>query len=220
MNTRILPLLLLLFGCHLLLPTSARAQEASLFQELGVFSTAIYSDHPEMPSPMGFGAFARWQIARGWLFRLSYHRTYEFTEKLGTVCDQYSQRINCRTEPTETDVTFSGLRGSLSRAFQIGQWLEMGMGGGLSFNHVKPEAVDLTGWEADMLIPNTGQIGYLTSLSATVAPLRSLPILVVGGLTGHWVDFNGCSGEDPPQYDPFCGWTTFKEVELGLSLAF
>ena len=207
-------------GLILFTGTPALAQNPSLFQELGVFFTATSSDHVELPSPMGFGAFARWQIADGWLFRVSYHRTAEETQKEGIVCDQYSLRINCRYEPTETSVTFSGLRSALSRAVRVGKWVEMDFGGGLSFNHVKPEAFDLTGWRADMLVPNTGQIGYLASISVTLAPLRRLPILFVGGFTNHWVDFNGCSGEDPPQYDPFCCWGHLREVELGLSYAF
>jgi len=202
------------------IPGVARAQQGSLFQEVGFLYTATSSDHPELPSPMGFAGFARWGFGGGWLFRLSYHKSREETFKIGTVCDQYSQRINCRPEPTETEVTFSGLRGGLSRAIRLGRWGELGVGGGLSFNHVDPKATDLTGWPADMLVPNSGQIGYLATASLAVAPLPRVPILLVGGYTGHWVDFNGCSGEDPPQYDPFCGWATLKEIEMGLSVTF
>lgn len=201
-------------------PSSSSAQEASLFQELGAFYTLTRSDHVELPGPSGFGVFARWEIAPGWLLRISFHRSWEQTRKDGIVCDQYSQRINCRVEPTKTDVTLSGLRGSMSRAVRLGRWAEVGLGGGLSFNHVGPEATDLEGWPADMLVPNTGQIGYLASGSVTLAPLGSLPILLVGAFTGHWVRFNGCSGEDPPQYDPFCGWGALREMEMGLSYAF
>jgi hypothetical protein len=220
MKTHVLLSLLFLSAAPFTFPGRGHTQESNLFQELGLFYTAISSDHVELPGPVGIGAFARWQIAPGWLVRLSYHRTYEHTNKEGVVCANYSQRINCRVEPTKTDVTFAGARGILSRAVRLGRWAEVGVGGGLSFNQVKPEAVDLTGWRADMLIPNTGQIGYLASVSATVAPLGRIPILLVGGLTGHWLDFNGCSGTDPPQYDPFCGWSTLREIELGLSYAF
>jgi hypothetical protein len=220
MNPRLLPSLCLFVAVLSLVPRGAHAQESQLFQEMGLFYTSISSDHVELPSPVGMGAFARWQIAPGWLVRLSYHRAKEHTEKIGIVCDQYSQRINCRPEPTETDVTFSGLRGSIARAVRLGRWAEVGLGGGISFNHVDPEAVDLTGWHADMLVPHTGQIGYLAVLSATLAPFGRMPFLLVGGFNGHWLNFNGCSGEDPPQYDPFCGWATLKEVELGLSYVF
>ena len=212
----------IILSLAILLPGAfpAQAQEPGLFQELGAFYSISSSNNVELPDPMGFGVYARWEFARGWLFRLSYHRTRDETRKEGIVCDQYSQRINCRLEPTETEVTLSGLRGAVSRAFRLGGWAEIGIGGGLSFNHVNPEAVDLTGWPADMLVPNTGQIGYLASVSATLAPPVNLPILLVGGFTNHWIDFNGCSGEDPPQYDPFCGWEPIREVELGLSFVF
>jgi len=198
----------------------AAAQNPSLFQELGIFFVGTRSDHVELPSPMGVGAFARWQIADGWLLRMSYQRSKEETSKIGTVCDVYSQRINCRPEPTETTVTLSGFRTSLARAVRVGSMAEISLGGGLSFNTVKPKAFDLTGWTADMLVPNAGHLGYLASLSATLAPLRGAPVLLVGGYTHHWVDFHGCSGEDPPQYDPFCGWGILKEMELGLSYVF
>ncbi len=197
-----------------------RAQTPTLFQELGVFYSATSSDHEELPSPVGFGVYSRWQLGRAWLVRLSYHRSKETTRKPGVVCDQYSQRINCRTEPTRTEVTFAGLRGTLSRAFRIGGIAEVGLGGGLSFNQLKPKARDLTGWYADLLDPNTGQLGYLASLSLAVAPFPRLPLLLVGGYTGHFVNFNGCSGEDPPQYDPFCGWTTLKDIDIGVSVVF
>jgi hypothetical protein len=198
----------------------ASAQQPSLFQELGGVFTVSNSHHPELPSPVGFGAFARWSFAGSWLFRLSYHRAWEKTRKMGTVCDQYSQRINCRQEPVETHITFTGLRGVFSRTARVGRWGELGLGAGVSFNHVHPEAMSLAGLPADLLIPNAGQIGYLASASVAVSPTPRVPILLVGGYTGHWVSFKGCSGEDPPQYDPFCGWGRFKEVELGLSYTF
>lgn len=214
------PYLAAFCGLFLIPASPAEAQEPSLFHELGAFYVLSSSNNVELPDPMGVGFFARWQIAPGWLARLSFRRTWDHTRKEGIVCDQYSQRINCRPEPTRTDVILSGVRGELARAFRIGRLGEIGVGGGLSFNKVDPEATDLTGWPADMLVPNTGQIGYLASVSATLAPFGRIPILLVGGFTNHWIDFNGCSGEDPPQYDPFCGWDPIREIELGLSYSF
>ena len=198
----------------------ASAQQSSLFQELGGFFTSSSSHHPELPSPVGFGAFARWGFAGSWLFRLSYHRSWEMTRKMGTVCDNYSQRIHCRPEPTETHVTFTGLRGTFSRTARLARWGEIGLGAGLSFNHVDPESTGPNGLPADMLVPKAGQIGYLANASVAVSPTPRVPVLLVGGYTGHWVSFKGCSGEDPPQYDPFCGWGRFRELELGLSYTF
>lgn len=212
--------LLVAVGLILLGGGPLQGQTPTIFQELGVFYTSTTSDHVELPDPVGFGLYSRWQLGRAWLVRLSYHRSKEETRKPGVVCDQYSQRINCRTETTVTEVTFAGLRGTLSRAIRIGGIAELGLGGGLSFNQLKPKARDLTGWYADLLDPNTGQLGYLANASLTLAPFRRLPLLLVGGYTGHFVNFNGCSGEDPPQYDPFCGWATLKEIEVGMSVVF
>lgn len=198
----------------------ASAQQPSLFQELGAVLTVSSSHHPELPSPVGFAAFARWGFAGGWLFRLSYHRAWEETRKLGKVCAQLAQQLDCRQELVQTDVTFTGLRGILSRAVRLGRWGELSLGPGVSFNHVDPEASSLSGRPADLLAPHTGQLGYLANASVSVSPMPRLPVLLVGGYTGHWVRFRGCSGEDPPQYDPFCGWGRFKEIELGLSYTF
>jgi hypothetical protein len=198
----------------------ASAQQPSLFQELGAVFTVSSSHHPELPSPVGFAAFARWGFAGSWLFRLSYHRAWEETRKIGTVCTQLSQRLNCRPELVETHATFTGLRGIFSRTVRLGRWGELSLGPGVSFNHVDPEATSVSGHPADLLAPHTGQLGYLANASIAVIPMPRLPVLLVGGYTGHWVNFRGCSGEDPPQYDPFCGWGRFKEIELGVSYTF
>lgn len=207
---------ILLVSC----PRVTQAQQPKLFHELGGFFTSSSSHHPELPSLTGFGAFARWEFADRWLFRLSYHRSKDETRKIGTVCDQYSKRINCRLETTRTRVTFTGLRGAFSRAVGFSRWGELALGAGFSFNHVDPEATSLTGQPADLLVTHTGQIGYLANATLSVSPRRRIPVLLLAGVTGHWVKFRGCSGEDPPQYDPFCGWGRFREIELGLSYTF
>lgn len=196
------------------------SQESSIFEELGVFAISTSSEHVELPSPMGFGGFARFRIGGPFDFRLSYHRVSDETHKTGVVCDQYSQRINCRPEMTHTTVGFSSVRGGVSGGIQFGKWVRIRLDGGVSFSHVTPESVDDTGWRADLLDPNTGQVGYFTGVSTTVSVLENIPLKLIGGVTSHWVEFNGCSGEDPPQYDPFCGRAVSRDLELGLSFAF
>jgi hypothetical protein len=201
-------------------PRVAPAQQPKLFHEMGVLFTSASSHHPELPSLVGFSVLARWEFADRWRFRLSYHRSRDETRKIGIVCDQYSQRINCRPETVKTRVTFTGLRGVFSRAVRFSQWGEISLGAGASFNHVDPEATGPNGQPADLLVPHTGQLGYLANATLAVSPRRRVPLLLLAGYTGHWVKFRGCSGEDPPQYDPFCGWGRFREVELGLAYTF
>jgi hypothetical protein len=90
------------------------------------------------------------------------------TRKDGVVCDQYSQRINCRAEITETSVSFSGLR---------------------------------------------------TAVMAKI-PVGGIARLGAGGFGVHWVNLYTCSGNDPPQNDPYCGMQPMKEIELGLAFRF
>lgn len=197
------------------------SQQPSLFQELGVFAISASSDHPEVPSPKGFGVASWWQLGRHVLGRLSYHRVSDNTVKDGVVCDQYSQRINCRPELTDTDVTLSGLRGTVLGTLVVEDRLRLGAGGGVSFNHVDTEARGVvSGRLADLLAPTAGHIGFSTLVAATLHPFFSLPVRLTGSYGVHWVNFNTCSANDPPQYDPYCGGETFRELELGFSLVF
>jgi hypothetical protein len=215
---------LLLLALAALTPATTRtlmAQQPSLFQELGAFAISASSNHPEVPSPRGFGFASWWQFKRHLLGRLSYHRVSDKTVKDGVVCDQYSQRINCRPEVTDTDVRLSGLRATLLGTLVVKDRLRLGAGGGVSFNHIDTEAKGVvSGRIADLLAPNAGVIGFTTLVSATLHPFYSLPIRLSGGYGVHWVNFNTCSANDPPQYDPYCGREALTELEFGLSLVF
>ena len=97
----------------------------------------------------------------------------------------------------------------------------MGAGGGLSLNHLAIESVGIeSDLQADLLAPNAGIVGFAALLTASVMPVSSVPVRLTGGFGVHWVNFDTCSANDPPQYDPFCGMDTVKEIELGLSYAF
>lgn len=205
----------------LAVPASGGAQQQTLFQELGGFAVVMSSDHPELPGPKGFGLASVWEFGGNFMARVSFHRASDDTRKEGIVCDQYSQRINCRPEITQTSVSLAGLRGTVMVKVPVGRMVRLGAGGGLSFNHISAEAVGtVSNLEADLLAPNAGIIGYNTLLSAALRPVASVPLQLTGGFGIHWVDFNTCSGNDPPQYDPFCGMQPFREIELGLSFSF
>lgn len=202
-----------------LIPLSG--QEPSLFQELGVFHITAHSDHVELPNPTGFGVSSSWEFVGSFMGRLSYHRVSNETRKEGVVCDNYSSRINCRADLTETSATLSGLRGILMWAVPLGEQVRLAAGGGLSFNHLVAEAVGTgTGLRADLLAPNAGIIGFSGLVTARVTPVSSIPVSINGGFGLHWVNFDTCSGNDPPQYDPFCEMEALREIELGLSYVF
>ena len=189
-------------------------------QELGAFFSMVSSDQVELPNPTGFGAFAQLEVPGPWLARLSLHRFSDGTRKMGTVCRNYSARIDCHPEMTDTSVTMSGLRGAFMRAFHLGGLARVGAGVGVSFNQVSAEATGEAGGPADLLAPNTGQLGVLVLFSAAVNPVPGVPVRITGTLTGHWVKFRSCSSNDPPEYAPFCGTNAFKDVEMGLSYTF
>lgn len=188
-------------------------------QELGLVGVAATSANAELPDPRGLGAFAQFRGA-SWLFRVSLVRFGDDTEKAGTVCQVYSPRIGCRVEEVSTSARMGGLRLTAMRAVRVGDLLDLGIGGGLSFNQLTAHAEGKSGFRADLQIPNTGQIGYLGATTVALAPLPSVPVRLVAGLTGHWVRFRGCaSPEDKTSgYAPFCGWDRFTEVQGGVSV--
>ncbi len=188
-------------------------------QDLGLVAVGASSGNVELSDPQGFGAFAQLR-SDSWLFRLTYLRYSDETRKSGTVCRVYSPRIGCRTEGVATSARMGGLRLTAERAVRFGERLEMGAGGGLSFNSLTADAWGESGSRADLHMPNTGQIGYLGTAFLAVSPVPSVPVKLVAGLTGHWVKFRGCvSAEDKTSgYAPFCGWERFTEFQAGISV--
>lgn len=188
-------------------------------QELGLVAVGATSDNAEFPDPGGFGIFAQFREA-DWLFRLSYLRYADETVKSGTVCRVYSPRIGCRTEEVATSARMGGIRVTVQRALRLGEIFELGVGGGLSFNQLDADARGVAGVRADLHTPNAGQIGYLGSASLAIAPVPSVPVKLVAGVSRHWVDFRGCvSAEDRTSgYAPFCGRDGFTEVLVGFSV--
>jgi hypothetical protein len=90
----------------------------------------------------------------------------------------------------------------------------------LSFNHVDTESIGtVSNLEADLLAPNAGIIGFSGLVVGAIRPLPSIPLKLTGGIGMHWVNFDTCSGNDPPQYDPYCGRERFTEIELGVAIA-
>lgn len=112
------------------------------------------------------------------------------------------------------------LMGAVLRTVVLGSSLRVGFGGGFSFNSIKAASRADDGRKGDLLVPKTGQLGYLALLSADLILLPGFPVWLSGGLNSHWVHFHTCSGSDPPQYDPFCSISRFGEAELGLTIAF
>lgn len=199
-----------------LLPVTPAAGQA-----VGVSYITATSDHVELPDPSGPAIHARLPLGSGWHVKLAYYTISNDTEKEGTVCVNYSQRIGCEPEQTFTSTTLSGLRASLLRSFRLTDLFRIEGAAGTSFNHVVAKSTGISsGARADFLVPNGGQIGALASLSVGITPVPSVPLTLMGGLKIHWVNFTGCSGEDVPQYDPFCDAATVRELQAGIEYAF
>lgn len=185
-------------------------------QTLG--ATAVWASSPnaELPHPQGLGVFAQVDAA-GFGFRLSYVRYSDSTRKQGTVCQVYSPRIECGPEDVETLARLGGLRAVVLKTVSLGGLVEFGAGGGLSFNSLTATSVGDSGRRADLLMPNTGQIGGHATATLSVTPVPGVPLRLVGSYALHWVKFRGCASlEDRTSgYAPFCGTDRFREVQVG-----
>lgn len=211
---------------HRYLPGVALAASISLFampagaaaQQLGALAVWATSPNAELPHPQGVGAFAQVDAA-GLGFRLSYLRYSDATQKQGVVCQVYSPRIGCGVEGVDTSARLGGLRVDVLKNLDLGDMVQLGAGGGVSFNSVNSAATGESGRRADLLVPNAGQIGRQATLVLSVAPFRGVPVRLVGSYALHWVRFKGCaSAEDATSgYAPFCGTERFREIQVGAS---
>lgn len=208
--------LVLVFTCT----TPLQGQKDPLLEEVSAFVIIGDSENPELPNPLGLGVRSTWNISRGWLFRLSLTRVEDQTRKYGVACVSYAPHIACRETMTDNEMALTAMRGSLLRTLVIGRSLRLGFGGGLTFNNLAADSRSDDGARADLLAPNTGQVGFMGLVSAELILHPNLPVRLTGGLTSHLVKFHTCSGATPPQYDPFCKLIWFREGELGLTVPF
>ena len=199
--------------CLLGVPSGAAAQT------LG--ATAVWGSSPnaELPHPQGLGLFAQVDAA-GFGFRLSYLRYSDSTRKLGTVCRVYSPRIECGLEDVDTSARLGGLRADILKTVALGELVQLGEGGGMSFNSLTATSTGDSGRPADLLMPKTGQIGRQATASLSVTPVPGVPFALVASYSLHWVKFRGCASvEDRTSgYAPFCGTDRFREVRVGGSV--
>jgi hypothetical protein len=189
-------------------------------QQVGGLLVFGSSDHPELSNANGWGAFAAAPIASWMQFRLSYHRVSQDSQSEGWVCLRYAPSLGCNFEEIETTQSLGSLRVSLLPRVTVRDALQIGAGGGVSFNQVSVEAIGTaTGRKANLDAPRTGQIGYQGMASVAFTPVERVPLTAIGQFTAHWVNFRNCvSYEDV--YDPYCGVYLFKEVSLGLAWKF
>jgi len=203
-----------------LAPLPARAQNPSLFQELGGSFLVSSSDLSVLPNPRGFRLTSFWSFGDAWLTRLSYQRLSDAVKNEGLVCRRYVPNVGCQTELTEVTSTLSSLQGALMRVIHRGSRDRIALGGGLSFNQLNADRIGESGLQADLFAPYPGQLGFLGTLSLAVLLSRSVPIVLESGFTAHWIRFHHCSVETPRRYDPFCKPGLFQEFDLGLSYLF
>lgn len=176
------------------------------------------STNAELPRPQGFGVFGQAE-ALGVGYRLTYLRYSDSTSKPGIVCQVYSPRIDCTTEGVDTSVRVGSARVEVLKLVPLGERIQLGVGGGASFNSLLVTATGESGRMADTGTPSSGNLGGLGTMSLALTPVASVPLTLRATGSLHWVRFNGCESPDDPTsgYAPFCGTDRFREIHVGLS---
>ena len=106
-----------------------------------------------------------------------------------------------------------------SECFTLVEGVSVGLGGGFSVNSVTATSLGESGRRAELYSPKTAQVGWLALGSAGISPIPSVPLRLVGTVTGHWINFNSCAPLEVI-YDPYCGITLFRELEVGITYTF
>jgi len=187
-------------------------------QDAGLTAALASSGNPELPNPTGYGAEA-WFGDTEWRVRVTWVRYGDDTLKPGRVCA--APGIGCTIETVDTSVRLTGLRLEMLRTLYHAGPLTVAAGGGGSFSQLVATATGSSGRRAALHLPHTGQLGLLGSTALTVRPLARVPLLLVTGLSGHWILWNGCvDPDDPTRGDaPFCGWDRITEVRAGITVS-
>ena len=194
-----------------------RPAESQLF---GTQVLRTSSDHPELPSPGGYRAFALVSVS-DWLdMRLSYDRVSHDWERPWEVCRHYAPNMGCREEPVETSTSLGTLGFALIPSIQVGELLRLGLGAGFGMTQISARSLGVeSGRKANFETPKTAQLGVSALFSFTLTPLPQVPLSLVGTAAGHRISFKSCVSYEEV-YAPFCGSTVMKELGLGLAFSF
>ena len=188
-------------------------------QEAGLAYTTVSSDNPILSEPSGFEFFTSVPLFEWLQMSLSYQRISQDATGQGEVCVRYAPNLSCGIETVRTESAMGSIKLSFLPSIQLGDKLRMGAGGGVSFSSLDATSLGESGRLANLEVPNTGQLGYQALASLSLTPFPSVPVTVVGTVTGLWVNFHACVTYEEI-YDPFCGKSRFDEFSAGLAYRF
>ena len=201
-----------------LVPSSGGTLQA---QTLSFFKGNASVEHPELGEPSEFGIALTVDVASRVFLRAAYTSFASSSDRIGEICTWYEPPRGCGPEAIHGESSLGGISLSALPYVQIFDGVRLGVGGGISLNHLDSRIDGESGRIAWAFIPRGGQVGGVALASLRLGPLDGIPFTVAVNATRHWVNLDGCVAE-PTRYDPFCGTQRFQtlELEVGYALTF
>lgn len=188
-------------------------------QEAGAGILFVRSDHQVLSEPTGFQLFASVPLFHWLNAKLSFDRVSQDTRADGEVCIRYAPNLSCWIETVHTESSMGSFKLSFLPTVHLGELLQVGAGGGVSFSSLDASSMGESGRIANLEVPNTGQLGYQALVSLSLTPFPTVPLSVVGAASSLWVNFKACVTYEEV-FDPFCETAQFKEFTAGLAYHF
>lgn len=196
--------------------TAAGAQEVAVFAHRGA------SDLVQLESTDGFGLAGRFPLLEWLDVMVSLSRRTGASAGVEEVCSQWQPRWQCYEEPVayESDIEEAGFL--LLPSLLETDHLRIAAGGGMSLNKFHSKGEGDSGRPVAVNMPSGAQRGFIGLVDVTLSPGRRSPWALVAAARIHRAELDGCvaQGVDLPVVEHFCGFYTFKEVNLGVALRF
>jgi len=193
----------------------ALSPEAAEGQEFGFFLSQGEVAHQEFVDPSGFGAYLVLDALPNLRFRGAFTHYDASARRTGEVCIHFDPRYDCSMENLRSTSELEGVSLAVIPHFRPAEWVELGVGGGASFMHLGLEVEGETDRFVNIFKPTGGQTGAFVMGHLKFTPLARFPIVFTIQYQSQWVHFSGCS-PDETTYDPYCGTTRMKELQVGL----
>jgi hypothetical protein len=202
----------------LVLATTAAAP-AAYAQEVGVFGTAVRTDHPELGRATGYGGSASVRIMPMIWLRGTYQERSGRTRHATTTCAQYwPYPENCTPDALESDAKLRTWAGLVVADVPLRDGIRWEFGTGSSRSRVRAENRTDSGRDLGLHVPeDETHRGLVIHGAAVLQSVLGTPLSAAVEGVIQSVDFGGCPFDMNSFY---CGATRFDEVRVGLRYRF
>lgn len=198
---------------------TASAAPAAVAQEVGVFGTAVRTDHPELGRATGYGGSASVRIIPMIWLRGTYQERSGRTRHATATCDQYWPfPENCTPDALESDARLRTWAGLVVLDVPLPRGIRWEFGTGSSRSRVRAENRTDSGRDPGLHVPeDETHRGMVIHGAAVLEAVLGTPLSAAVEGVIQSVDFQGCPVDTGSFY---CRSTRFDEVRVGLRYRF